>query len=173
MHLRKLEPSDAEGMLEWMKDEKVNRFFRFDPDKITLGSCQKYIEANQNTNGSYHFAIVDDQDNYLGTVSLKDVSDIDRHAEYAISLRSSAQGRGAGTFATREILKFAFDELHLERVFLNVLSDNATAIHLYEKSGFRYEGEFIRHVSIRGVLKNLRWYGINADEYRKGQENGK
>ena len=167
MLLRKLAHKDAHGMLDWMKDESVNCFFRFDPDTISLESCEKYIASNQNDNGSYHFAIVDDDDNYLGTVSLKDISSVDKHAEYAIALRKCAQGIGAGKFATQEILRFAFNELHLERVFLNVLSDNIHAIEFYEKAVFTYEGEFVNHVNIKGVMKNLKWYGMIAKNYKK------
>ena len=150
-----------------MKDEKVNCFFRFEADKITRQSVIDFITDNQNTGKSYHFAIADDNDMYLGTVSLKNIDLLSKNGEYAISLRSCAQGIGAGRFATFEILKFAFEHLKLERVYLNVLAENKHAIHFYKKFGFIYEGEFYHHISIKGELKSLKWFRMMKFEYEK------
>ena len=47
-------------------------------------------------------------------------------------------GNGYGTDAMRLILRFAFDELNLQR--LGVYAYNSRAIRSYEKAGFRREG---------------------------------
>lgn len=165
MTLRKLELKDAKLMLEWMKDERVNKFFRFDPDDITFETVTEFIRSSLDNTSNLHFAIAADNDEYMGTVSLKGISLSDGHAEYAISLRHSCQGKGAAKFATHEILKLAFEKLKLERVFLNVLSENFHAIGFYERIGFRYEGEFINHIKIGDSYKNLKWFAILKNEY--------
>ena len=114
-----------------------------------------------------HYAIADEYDEYLGTISLKDVDLTDRKAEYAISLRRKAQGRGIATEATCEILRLAFEEYGLERVYLNVLSDNNRAIRLYERVGFVYEGAFRKHLFLRGEYRTLKWYSMLKEEYQK------
>ncbi len=166
MTLRKLEEKDAPYMEEWMKDEKINRYFRFDPDKVTFISVLEFIKNNQNNRNSYNFAITDDEDTYLGTVSLKNLDINAKNGEYAIALRSSAQRTGAGRFATIEILKFAFEELGLERIYLNVLSENEHAIKFYQKIGFIYEGESYHHINLRGELKSLKWFRMMKEEYK-------
>lgn len=165
MRLRQLKEKDAPYMLEWMKDSKVNCFFRFNADDISLNSTINFINNCKNDKNSFHFAIVDDRDEYLGTVSIKNIDMIALNGEYAIALRYKSQGLGVGRFATNEILKFAFTKLKLERVYLNVLSDNEHAISFYEKSGFIYEGEFYKHIKIRNELKNLKWYRMMRSEY--------
>ena len=165
MKIRKLQDKDAPYMMEWMKDENVNRFFRFDPEQVTMESVLEFIKNSVNMVDSYHFAIVDDFNEYLGTVSLKNVDAISKNGEYAISLRTCAQGKGAGKFATDQILSFAFNELNLERVYLNVLSDNENAVLFYKKIGFIYEGEFLRHINLRGELKSLMWFRMMKSEY--------
>lgn len=70
--------------------------------------------------------MVDENDEYLGTVSLKCIDTTAGTAEYAISMRSCAHGSGAAADGTREILKVAFDKLHLNGVYLNVLADNGS-----------------------------------------------
>lgn len=48
--------------------------------------------------------------------------------------------RGFGTDAMRLLVNYAFRELNLYRVGLNVFSYNERAIHVYEKVGFVHEG---------------------------------
>lgn len=168
MKLRLLEEKDVEGMLEWMHDPKVNCFFRFDAEDMTCEKAIGFVKHAKETaenNETFHFAIVDDDDQYMGTVSLKDIDWEAKAAEYAISLRSASQGNGYGSQATRAVLEYAFKNLKLNRVFLNVLSDNETAIRMYEKCGFRYEGEFRNHICIRGKIKSLKWFAILKNEF--------
>lgn len=168
MLLRKLEEKDVSGMLEWMHDPEVYQFFRFSCENNTTEDAARFIAKARidfEENIHRHYAIVDNNDIYLGTISLKDIDMASRNAEYAISLRKSAQGKGIATQATKKILEIAFTELGLERVYLNVLSNNTAAIHLYEKCGFIFEGEFRSHIKIRGTTHSLKWYGILKDEY--------
>ena len=169
MYLRKLEEKDVEGMLEWMQDPEIRKSFRFGNEEVKREDILKFIEAAETEpieGKSIHYAIVDEQDEYLGTISLKNVDLLAKKAEYAISLRRKAQGMGIGIQATKKILENAFDKFELERVYLNVLSDNERAIHLYEKCGFSYEGEFRKHLFLRGEYKSLKWYSMLKEEFK-------
>lgn len=170
MKLRELEIKDAEGMLEWMHDPDIQSCFHINMTSKTMEDVEEFIEKAEYIpihNHSIHYAIVDKSDEYMGTVSLKGI-DLDAlNAEYAISLRRGAQGKGMGKSATVEILRIAFEEIGLEKVYLNVLSDNTKAIGMYEKVGFVYEGEFRKHLFLHGEYKSLRWYSILKDEYQR------
>ena len=112
-----------------------------------------------------HFAIVDEKDEYLGTVSLKSIDLDNMTAEYAIAVRKKARGRGVATAATFDVLKKAFSDYGLNRVYLNVFSDNEPAIKLYERCGFKFEGEFREHLRKGDKFLNWKWYGILAKEF--------
>lgn len=161
--LRKLETKDASGILEWMKDSEINRFFQFNPDSITEESVLEFIE-NSMTDKNVNYAVVNDMDEYLGTISLKNINSKDKNAEYAVSFRKMSIGTGAAAFATKELLRIAFEELRLHKVYLNVLSDNERAIKFYNKMGFEYEGEFKDHLYIDGKFRNIKWYAIRRDK---------
>ena len=161
VQLRPLKSKDAPFMLEWMTDPEITRFFRFDASKISLESCLDYISRAQADPDTVHFAIVDEADEYLGTISLKDVDREKQQAEYAISTRKKAHGSGAALEATQLILQYAFEELGLKRVYLNVLAENGRANAFYRKAGFRFVREEPEALELRGVRKALNWY-----EYR-------
>ncbi len=168
IYLRALQPEDAAGMLEWMKDADIQKGFRLFCEEKTRNDVMAFIQGAEVVpvqGGSVHFAVADEQGEYMGTISLKNFDFAARHAEYAIVLRKKAQGKGIAVKATNELLEKAFTEFHLEKVYLNVLSDNLRAIRLYERYGFVYEGEFRRHLYLRGEYKGLRWYSLSVEEY--------
>ncbi len=167
MRLRKLLDTDAAGMLEWMKDPEVNKNFRFPFAQMTPERVLKFIREARQDAGNRHYAVAGDDDGYLGTVSLKHIDTEAKSAEYAICICPKAQGTGAAAFATREILRIAFLQLGLNRVYLNVLSRNARAVRFYRKIGFIYEGEFKQHLAIRGEILDLQWFRMLKEEYLK------
>lgn len=146
-------------MLEWMQDPSIARFFRFDAASMTEEKCRDFIASACAAPDSRHYAIADEKETYLGTISLKHIAD--GRAEYAISTRKCAHGSGAAMQATREILRIAFAELGLETVYLNVLAENLRANAFYRKAGFRYTHTEHNALEIRGEQKDLNWYEIS------------
>jgi RimJ/RimL family protein N-acetyltransferase len=79
--------------------------------------------------------------------------------------------KGYGTDAMKVVLRYAFDELNLYRVSLNVFEYNQRAIRSYEKVGFVVEGcerEFLRRAGRRwdmifmGILRT-EWEEVNKE----------
>ena len=78
--LRKLEKKDAPLMIEWMHDQDVNCNFRADFAHMTLEQSQNFVEHSFDEE-SQNFAFVDENDEYMGTISLKHISETDKNAE--------------------------------------------------------------------------------------------
>ena len=168
--LRELQKKDAQLMLEWMHDEDIQKCFKKNMLDISLFEAQNFCENSniippRKSGESLHFAIVNEEDEYLGTVSLKDIDLENLSAEYAIVTRKKTHGKGVGARATVLVLEKAFNDLGLHRVYLNVLSNNIPAIRLYEKCGFKFEGEFREHIRQGGEYLNWKWYGILSSEF--------
>lgn len=161
--LRKLEEKDAPLMLEWMHDSEINCNFQADFALATMDSVLRFIHDSFNEENK-NFAFTDENDEYLGTISLKHISYKNGNAEYAIVTRKKAQGTGAAKKATQELLDYAFGELKLHKVYLNVLEENVRAQKLYEKCGFVYEGSAVDAVRINGKYRTLKWYGIIKEQ---------
>ena len=147
-------------MLEWMKDPDLTENFRFNPEDNNIDSVNNFIDSSICDESNLHYAITDDNDEYLGTISLKSINKVDKNAEYAIALRKVAIGTGVAKKATRLIIDIAFNELKMKKVYLNVFAENGRAIKFYEKFGFIYEGEFKDHIFLRNEFKTLKWYAI-------------
>lgn len=170
IYLRKLKIKDAPLMLEWMHDPEIQKCFQKDMINMSLQQaedfCRNSVFQNIPDEGrDIHYAIVNEQDEYLGTISLKDISLTNLSAEYAISTRKCVQGKGIAQTATELILQKGFNELKLHRIYLNVLSNNKRAIRFYEKCGFVYEGEFREHLQRQGNVLSLKWYSMLENEF--------
>ena len=78
-----------------------------------------------------------------------------RRAELHIFIGEPAcRGRGLGDCQTAvRLVDYAFNQLGLRRIYLEVLAENASAIRVYEKCGFKVEGTLRRHVFKDGKFK--------------------
>ncbi len=135
MKLRKLEKKDAPLMLEWMHDALVTEKLHTKFMTKTIDDCEAFIKFAYNIELDMHLAVVDNEDNYMGTVSLKNIAD--KEAEFAIVIRTCAMGKGYSKYAMEEIIRIALVELNLIRVFWCVSPENKGAIRFYEKNGYQ------------------------------------
>lgn len=156
--LRKLNENDAPKMLEWLSNSDITRYLSIGDRTYAIEDAQNYIKSAQNEETNVHRAIVNENDEYLGTVSLKNVNKDKQEAEYAIAMHPSAIGTGAAAVATQAIIDLAFEQLGLRRVYLNVYRVNARAVSFYERFGFAYTHSTTE--AFRGEDLELMWYEI-------------
>ena len=134
MNLRKLELKDAPLMLEWMHDPDVVQNMQADFAHKTLSDCENFIRISQTDDKNLHLAVVDDNNTYMGTVSLKNIeNDV---AEFAITVRKNAMGKGFSKYAMSEIIRIGLEELNLKSVYWCVSPENKRAVKFYDKNGY-------------------------------------
>ena len=168
IRLRELKEQDVEGMLEWMHDEEIQKGFRKPMLTYTKKMAMEFIKKSKyeiKEGESIHFAITNSKDEYLGTISLKNLDLVSYSAEYAVVIRKGVQGKGYAKEATLKLLEKGFIDYGLERIYLNVLSENEKANELYKRCGFVYEGEARKAVAINGIFHSLKWYSMLKEEY--------
>lgn len=159
MLLRKLELKDAPLMLAWMHDKDVTANLRTDFASKTLLDAENFIKGSWEDKENYALAIASDEDEYMGTVSLKHIED--GSAEFAITVRAEAMGRGYSWYGMESIIEKAFNELGLECVYWCVSRENLRAVRFYDKHNFHEAFDLPQKVLDRyeGV-ENLKWYSV-------------
>ena len=135
MNIRKLELKDAPLMLEWMHDDSVIRDLRTNFMTKTIDDCIGFINAAQDESESLHLAIVDDNDKYMGTVSLKHINN--GTAEFGITVRKCAMGKGFSHYGMVEILKIGFENRKVDMIYWCVDPVNHRAVRFYDKNGYK------------------------------------
>lgn len=134
MKLRNLISEDAPLMLEWMHDKSVVAHLGTNFAEKTLADCQRFIAWANETDTDLHLAVTDDNDEYMGTVSLKHIAD--GTAEFAITVRTCAMGKGYSGFGMAAILEKGKKELGLSAIYWCVSQKNIRAVRFYDKNGY-------------------------------------
>lgn len=89
----------------------------------------------------YFFLIIAPNGRIIGESVINEIDWDSRCANFRIAIFSSAErGKGIGTWVTKATCDFAFSELKLHRLELDVYSFNSRAERMYLKVGFKKEG---------------------------------
>jgi len=98
---------------------------------------------------------VEESDNPVGYVQLKNVDHINRSVELGFYMAPEHQGRGVGTAVVEKLVEFAGVNLNMHRICLEVFATNKKAIHVYEKCGFVREGILRDRIVKDGCFKDV------------------
>ncbi|AET61701.1 GNAT family N-acetyltransferase [Paenibacillus terrae] len=131
---------DAETMFKWGEDAEYLR--NVDTD-LALPYTLKQMEAegSPSSNEVYFRLRTLEDDVLIGFVAIHGIEWNNRIGQLAIGIgNTDYRGKGYGAEAVRLILRYAFYELNLNRVGLDVIEYNEQAIRTYEKAGFQHEG---------------------------------
>lgn len=142
-------------MLEWMHDESVVCHLGTNFMEKTIDDCARFIAWANETDTDLHLAVVDDNDEYMGTVSLKHIQE--GTAEFAITVRACAMGKGYSRFGMAAILEKGIRELGLRAIYWCVSPDNHRAVRFYDKCGYVRTEQVPQHFR-ENYSQSLIWY---------------
>jgi len=173
--LVRLVAEDTDSMVKafshWSRNSEFTRLAGSQPAiPHSARATRKWIEENAEPIkvDNYAFSIrtlADDR--LLGDIGLDGVHWSHRESFVGIGIGDSeAWGKGYGTDAMRIILRYAFEELNLRRVSLNVFEYNPRAIRSYEKAGFKHEGRMRGYLNREGRRWDVIFMGILQEEWR-------
>ncbi|BBL78770.1 N-acetyltransferase [Rubrobacter xylanophilus] len=132
----------------WYADPEIWHLTSWSPSPPAPDSVRRLFEERENSRTEESFAIHPRGDpEPIGVISLINISHSNASADLSVIVAPrSMRHRGYGSAAIRALLRYAFEELGLNRVGLSVFEFNAAAIATYEKLGFREEGRLRRAV---------------------------
>ena len=105
----------------------------------------------------------------VGVSGLHQLDHVGRKAQLGLLIGLAEQwGKGYGTEATRLMLEYAFTTLNLNKVGLQVFSNNPAARRVYEKAGFRLEGTLREDYFVDGAYVDTLCMGVLRSEWRRG-----
>ncbi len=161
MRLRKLMEKDAKYMLEWMHDNDVVKDLSGNFATKQLDDCIRFIEQAQDTSEDLNLAVVDDFDEYMGTISLKHIDQANSHAEFAVAIRSKAMGQGFSGYGMKEIIRLGHEQYGLASIYWCVGDYNKRAVKFYDKNGYKRTTDVpagLKANYSKEQLDNFYWY---------------
>ncbi len=142
--LREYRRDDLPWIRQWVNDPEIVRYlsdiFLY---PHSLESTEAYLDSVMEGNSdSRGFVIANRTDEaYIGQVNLDSIDWKNRVGRIGIVIGSSEYfGLGYGTEAMKLLIAFAFREMNLHRLELDVYDFNERAIRSYLSCGFQQEG---------------------------------
>jgi RimJ/RimL family protein N-acetyltransferase len=168
VHLRPGERSDVPLFVRWMSDARTTRHLAI---RSPIGQAieERWFEEMLEHHGRdrWFFVICRHVDGRpVGSLDLHALDLTNGSAGIGIAIGDPAEtGRGYGSDALRVLIRFAFDELRLERVWLDVYDENAGARRVYERLGFVHEATFRHGLFRRGRFLDVHRLALLREEW--------
>jgi RimJ/RimL family protein N-acetyltransferase len=167
---------DAPLRVQWFGNSEFARML--DTSTSPRGSTRAsraWLEKHQEDWLAYEFQIevIADQ-RVIGFVGLDKGGVQSPHRDAFLGIGIGPEelwGKGYGTDAMEIMLRYAFNELNLQRVSLTVFDYNPRGIRSYEKCGFRVEGRERGRLNREGQRYDMLYMGLLRSEWmaRHGQ----
>lgn len=164
--LRAMEKSDCEMVREMFNDPEIENLVVGWAFPVSSYAQEKWFEAHYNDNTNFRFVIETKEEGAVGIATLTGIDWKNRRATHGIKLANKERrAKGIGTDAVMAIMRYAFDELQLNRLDGSWFPENAASQGLYKKCGWKEEGIRRNYIFKNGQYRDLVVVGILAEEY--------
>lgn len=152
LNIRIANPKDAEKIIAIKKDIVMTNdvLLRLPADKQeTVDEYRKKMQKKQDNGGLT--LIIERKDEVIGFLSFSRSSykRLYHTGSFGISVKPECSNLGAGTELLSYLIKWAKEQEGLEKINLDVFSNNKPAIHLYQKLGFEEEGKQVNQIKLK------------------------
>ncbi len=170
VRLRPIEASDLDRYYTWINDDEVIEYLEAAGLAFSRAQEEEWLQRamRQTAPPEISLAIETiDEGRHVGSIALHDVQPFTTKATLGVMIGDKSHwSRGYGTDAILTLLRFAFYEMNLHRVALEVHEDNGRAIACYRKCGFVEEGRLRHDRFRRGEYRDTLVMGVLANEFR-------
>jgi RimJ/RimL family protein N-acetyltransferase len=158
---------------EWVNDPLTRHLIGGSAYQMSLATREDFVRERltQSFSGLYLMIEVVDlpEQQVVGAIELRKTSPEHRSGEVGILVGREYWGRGYGTDAMRALCRFAFEEMDLRRISLEVMEFNTRAIRSYERIGFVVEGRFREDTYLHGHYYDTLAMGLLREEFEAAE----
>jgi diamine N-acetyltransferase len=164
LYLRPMFEEDAQFIVDMRNNPKIlNSLFSY--RMITVQEHLNWYKNNLNNDNRIDLMICKKDDNMpVGTVNLANIDYKNQKAEFGIMISESFWNKGYAYESSQRFIDYSFDEFNLNKIYLEVLKENKTAINLYEKLGFIEAGILKEDIFKNGKFKDVLIMSLFSDD---------
>jgi len=164
--LRPVEERDLELIVRWRNDPANRRFF-FSPFLINPGGQKKWYEDLLADRNRVVMMIDTLEGKTVGMVALSNIDWRNQECEGGqFIIDPDERLHGYGEDAARAIIKYAFEELNLHRIYAFCYPFNQAVISLIKKLGFKEEGVLRQSVFAGGKFHDKVLLALLREEWQ-------
>lgn len=155
--LRAFEREDAERCYRWMNDPNIVRTLK-SRYPIAFQNEQEWLERAMHPSQNERYFAIERRDDrtHIGNASIHDIDWVSRTAWFGLFIgEPAAWNRGFGSDAVQTLVRFAFDDMNLVKLRINVFEYNERAKHVLTERGFVQEGRLQRDFFREGKYHDI------------------
>ncbi len=171
LYLRSIERDDLQRCHDWMNDEELTRDAaqRYPMSLAREADWVERATRGQDPSQLTLAICLFQGDRHIGNCGLMaSTATIPWRRSGIFIGETDCRGKGFGEEATRVLCRYAFDEMNLHKIRLDVYAGNAGAVRTYERVGFRKEGVLREETFRRGRYIDVMRMGLLRGELTDG-----
>ena len=170
VRLRAIEREDLPRLHELFDDdlELIARAEDTPPRPVSLAELeQRFDERLEEADRSVMRFAIEVDDEVIGECELHFIDHYRATCQLGVVLGREYWGKGFGQDAVRALVGFAFRDLNMRKVGLEVLADDERAVGAYRSAGFVEEGRLREHSWFEGAYHDALVMGILREEWQE------
>ncbi|MCG4585424.1 GNAT family N-acetyltransferase, partial [Anaerosalibacter bizertensis] len=162
--IRRFEQKDIQNKIKWINDNSNNKYLHYDLP-LEYDKTLNWFINNKGRKDRFD-AIIEVDGVPVGLIGLLSIDKKNSKAEYYITLgEDKYKGKGIAKLASIKLIKYAFEEIRINKIYLFTEIENKSAQRLFEKIGFRKEGLLKEDIKNGNEHVDRYVYGICKDDY--------
>lgn len=170
LYIREIKKSDLnKKYLSWLNNPDITKYMMNSTRPTTKKDIMSYYNKLKKSKDDLFLAVcLNKNKKHIGNVRLGPINRFHRRSEFGIMIGDKKSwGKGYAYEATSLILRYAFNELNMNRINIGVIDGNARAFKLYKKLGFKKEGVIRKNFYLDGKYLDSIKMGILKEEFIK------
>jgi len=167
--LRRLRPTDAEDIFSYCSDPLVAKHVLWSAH-TSINESRSYIRymmRKYRNDDAYSWGIEHKESGkIIGTIGFMWIQSDNAAAEVGYSMSRAFWGQGIMTEALSRLIRYGFEELHLNRIEAQYEVDNPASGRVMEKCGMQKEGLLRSRLYNKGRYVDVFVCSILRDEYK-------
>ncbi|NLN42150.1 MAG: GNAT family N-acetyltransferase [Clostridiales bacterium] len=164
--IRKFDEKDIPYKVKWINDKRNNKYLHYDlplrEDKTLV-----WFKNIKDRVDRVDFTITYN-DEPVGLIGLINIDRKNKKAEYYICLgEEKYKGKGIAYAASKLLIDYAYNKLHLNKIYLYTEKNNNQAQRIFEKIGFKKEGLLVNDLIYNGKKIDRYIYGLIFEDYKR------
>lgn len=165
--IRKTTFDDIKIFYKWEQDESVTEFFSIEKGQSEEEAFSKFFSDENDESAVQMTIILKKTKEVIGRIVIADMRKGWKAEIWRIYIADkSLRGKGLGKQAMEAVMKFSFDELKLQRLYLDFYTGNP-AEYLYKSLGFIEEGVLRDNCRKDGKFYDVHIMSMLKSEYEK------
>lgn len=139
--MRPLKLNDTKHVMTWVNDPEVVKNFQHFNKKLTVNDEKKFIKTILKSKHDFVFSFFEKTTGeYVGQGGIHRISWENKLGRLAALVKKEHWNKGYGKEMTQRLIKHAFSNLKLHKIWIVVYSSNKKSLYINQKLGFKKEG---------------------------------